>query len=109
MLKPGEALRINEERASTLACKQSMGSYTFWAEYDPPSLSGEDREVLRANNISVPVQPIVSAKITFRRSTKRAWAPLLRASHKPSSGSGRNSEMAKSSGNPTFPGKNPIE
>ena len=72
MLKPGEALRINEERASTLACKQSMGSYTFWAEYDPPSLSGEDREVLRANNISVPVQPIVSAKITFRRSTKRA-------------------------------------
>ena len=54
-----------------MACEQSMGSYTFWAEYDPPSLSGEDREVLKANNISVPVQAIVSPKITFLRSTKR--------------------------------------
>ena len=70
-LKPGESLRINEERASTVACEQSMGSYTFWAEYDPPSLSGEDREVLKANNISVPVQAIVSPKITFLRSNKR--------------------------------------
>ena len=71
MLKPGESLRISEERASTVACEQSMGSYTFWAGYDPPSLSNEDREVLRAHDINVPMQAIVSPKIVFLRSTKR--------------------------------------
>lgn len=67
VLKPGDTLRVTYTRQELFATQQAPGWYEFWAEYVPPEIPAEDRQILTEEGIDFPREQLVSTHVVFVR------------------------------------------
>lgn len=67
VLKPGESLKASFAGSKLFSTQQAPGRYDFWAEYNPPKISAEDRQTLTEAGIDFPRTHLVSSHLIFVR------------------------------------------
>jgi len=66
VLKPGESLKVSVNRSKLFPNQQAPGTYEFWAEYAPPTISAEDQRALE-EGVDFPRTHLVSPHLVFVR------------------------------------------
>jgi hypothetical protein len=67
VLHPGERLSLNADRAHLFYETGQAGSYEFWAAYLPPTITAEEKAILRQAGIDFPQDRLTTPHIIFRK------------------------------------------
>ena len=70
-LEPGEFLTFTGDGRSIIDKSNGNLGYEFWAEYEPPKLSDEEKEEEISAGILFPTEPLTSGHLTF----SERWPP----------------------------------
>jgi hypothetical protein len=64
-LRPGEYLTFSGDRRSLVDRASGPATYEYWAEYEPPFLTSEERKELTEGGYAVPTEKVESAHESF--------------------------------------------
>ena len=64
-LRPGEYLTFLGDRRALVDRAGGSATYEYWAAYDPPSLSAEERSQLAKDGYIAPTEQVESAHLTY--------------------------------------------
>ncbi|HEY1160234.1 MAG TPA: hypothetical protein VGE83_06360 [Terracidiphilus sp.] len=64
-LQPGEYLNFSGDRRSLVDQAGGPATYEYWAEYEPPSLTPEERNELAQGGFLVPTENVESAHLSY--------------------------------------------
>lgn len=66
-LKPGASFIVSYKRTELFVYEQASGSYEFWGEYQPPTLTAEDITALEHSDIDFARKALSSPHLRFTR------------------------------------------
>jgi hypothetical protein len=64
-LQPGESLTFTGDRRSLVDKAGGPATYEYWAEYEPPSLTAEQRNELEQDGYRVPTEKVESGHLSY--------------------------------------------